>query len=103
VYAFYAGIACARWGPWLPGLGALALAALTVMPVRFVYPNLAPPPWRVPIVAGALVWTVMLVLLLPAYPRPAGALVVVSLAYPLFYVALSAHLDRRSRSAEVAT
>jgi phosphatidylcholine synthase len=103
VYAFYAGIAFARWGPWLPGLGALALAALTVMPVRFVYPNLAPPPWRVPVVAGALLWTVLLVLLLPAYPRPAGGLVVVSLAYPLFYVVLSAHLDRRSRSAEVAT
>lgn len=99
VYALYAGIACARWGPWLPGLGALALAALTVMPVRFVYPNLAPPPWRVPVVAGALVWTVLLVLLLPAYPRPAGALVVASLVYPLFYVVLSAHLDRRSRSA----
>jgi phosphatidylcholine synthase len=66
VYAFYAGIACARPLPWLPGLGALPRAALTVMPVRFVYPNLAPPPWRVPVVAGALVWTVLLVLLLPA-------------------------------------
>ena len=83
--------------PGCPALGALALAALTVMPVRFVYPNLAPPPWRVPVIAGALVWTVLLVLLLPAYPRPAGALVVASLVYPLFYVVLSVYLDRRSR------
>jgi phosphatidylcholine synthase len=97
VYALYAGIAHARWGAWLPGLGALALAALTVMPVRFVYPNLAPPPWRVPVIAGALVWTVLLVLLLPAYPRPAGTLVLASLVYPAFYVALSVFLDRRSR------
>ena len=103
VYAFYAGIACARWGPWLPGLGVLALAALTVMPVRFIYPNLAPPPWRVPVVAGALVWTVLLILVLPAYPRPAAVLVAASLVYPLFYVVLSAHLDRRRRSARVSS
>jgi phosphatidylcholine synthase len=102
VYALYAGIACARWGPWLPGLGLLVFAALTVMPVRFVYPNLAPPPWRIPVIAGALVWTVQLVLLLPAYPRSSAALVLASLVYPLFYFALSAVLDRRSRSAAAA-
>jgi phosphatidylcholine synthase len=99
VYALYAGIASARWGPLLPGIGVLAFAALTVMPVRFVYPNLAPPPWRVPVIAGALVWTVLLVLLLPAYPRPAAALVAASLVYPLFYFVLSAYLDRRARAA----
>jgi phosphatidylcholine synthase len=99
VYALYAGIAFAHWGPWLPGLGVLALAALTVMPVRFLYPNLAPPPWRVPLIAGALVWTVLLLLLLPAYPRSSPALVAASLVYPAFYVLLSAHLDRRLRQA----
>jgi phosphatidylcholine synthase len=99
VYALYAGIVFARWGPWLPGLGVLALAALTVMPVRFVYPNLAPPPWRVPILAGALVWAVLLMLLLPAYPHPPAALLAASLVYPVFYVVLSAHLDRRLRLA----
>ena len=82
--------------------GALVFAALTVMPVRFVYPNLAPPPWRIPVIAGALVWTVQLVLLLPAYPRSSAALVLASLVYPLFYFALSAVLDRRSRSAAAA-
>ena len=103
VYAFYAGIAHAWWGPWLPGLGVLAFSALTVLPVRFVYPNLAPRPWRVPVIAGALVWTVLLALLLPAYPRPGAALVAASLVYPVFYFALSAHLDRRSRAAEVGS
>lgn len=97
VFAFYAGIACARWGPWLPGLVTLALAALTVMPVRFVYPNLAPPPWRLPAVGGAIAWTGLLIALLPSYPRSPGALVVASLAYPAFYFGLSAHLDRRAR------
>jgi phosphatidylcholine synthase len=102
VYALYAGIAFARWGPWLPGLGTLALAALTVMPVRFVYPNLAPPPWRLPVIAGALVWTVLLILLLPGYPHSPGALVAASLLYPLFYVVLSVYLDRRSRPGAAA-
>lgn len=96
VFAFYAGIAFARWGPWLPGLATLVLAALTVMPVRFVYPNLAPPPWRRPVVGGAIAWTALLVALLPSYPRSHGALVAASLVYPVFYFALSAHLDRRA-------
>jgi phosphatidylcholine synthase len=103
VYALYAGIAFAHWGPWLPGIGVLLFSALTVMPVRFVYPNLAPPPWRVPVIAGALVWTVLLILLLPAHPRPAAALVVASLVYPAFYFVLSAYLDRRARAAEAAS
>lgn len=96
VYALYAGIAWAWWGPFVPGLGVLALAALTVMPVRFVYPNLAPPPWRIPVLVGAIAWTVLLVLLLPSYPRPPAVLVLASLLYPVFYFALSAHLDRRA-------
>lgn len=99
VFALYAGIAHARWGPWLPGVAALALAALTVMPVRFVYPNLAPPPWRAWVIGGAIAWTVLLVALLPAYPRPHGALVALSLVYPVFYFALSARLDRAARQA----
>jgi phosphatidylcholine synthase len=99
VVAIYAGIACAYSGPWLPGLLTLALATLTVVPVRFVYPNLAPAPWRTPVLAGAIVWTVLLVLLLPAYPRPPFLLVLASLVYPIFYVVLSTVLDRRARRA----
>ncbi len=102
IVALYAGIACARWGPWGPGLATLALAALTVMPVRFVYPNLAPAPWRLPVLGGALLWMVLLALLLPAYPRPPLALLVASLVYPVFYVVLSVYLDRRAGSAASA-
>ena len=102
IVALYAGIACARWGPWGPGLATLALAALTVMPVRFVYPNLAPAPWRLPVLGGALLWMVLLALLLPAYPRPPLALLVASLVYPVFYVVLSVYLDRRAGRAASA-
>jgi phosphatidylcholine synthase len=97
VVAMYAGIAFAYWGPWVPGLVTVALAALTVAPVRFVYPNLAPAPWRVAVLGGAVAWTVLLVLLLPGYPRPPVLLVLASLVYPVFYVVLSALLDRRAR------
>ena len=98
VYALYAGIACARWGPWLPGLGVLVFAALTVMPVRFVYPNLAPRPWRAWIIGGAIAWTAVLAAMLPAYPRASGGMLALSLVYPVFYFAVSAHLDRVSAS-----
>jgi len=97
IYALYAGIAFERWGPWPPGVSLLALAALTMAPVRFIYPNLAPPPWKGPVLGGAIVWMVLLVLLLRGYPAPSGVLVLASLLYPAFYIALSAHLDRRLR------
>lgn len=103
VVALYAGIVSVRWGPWLPGLALPALAALTVMPVRFVYPNLAPSPWRAPVLGGAIVWAAQLLLLLPAYPRAPGILVLASLVYPVFYLALSAHLDAGARRRSSAT
>ena len=99
VYAFYAGLWAERWGPLGPGLLCLALAVLTVAPVRFLYPNRAPSPWHLPLVGGALAWTAVVLALLPAYPRPAPWLVLLSLVYPAFYVVLSLVLDARARRA----
>ena len=100
VFAFYAGIVHARWGPWLPGVAALFLAALTVIPVRYVDPNLAPRPWKAWIIGGAIAWTAVLAAMLPAYPRTSGWMLALSLVYPAFYFAVSAHLDRAARRAE---
>ena len=100
VFAFYAGIVHARWGPWIPGVVALGLAALTVMPVRFVYPNLAPRPWKAWIIGGAIAWTAVLAAMLPAYPHASGWMLALSLVYPVFYFAASAYLDRESASSE---
>jgi phosphatidylcholine synthase len=97
VFVFYAGLWAERHGTALVGAACLALAALTVLPVRFIYPNLAPRPWRVPLLAGAALWLVLLAALLPGYPRPPAALVWASLVYPAFYVALSLALDARAR------
>lgn len=96
VVAFYAGIAHHHFGPWPNAMLLLALAALTVAPVRFLYPNLAPPPWKRPLLAGAVVWTlVILAMLWVGYPAVPGWLVLVSLAYPAFYTVLSAVLGWR--------
>ncbi len=98
VVAFYAGIVHHFFGPWPNAVILLALAALTVMPVRFLYPNLAPRPWKMPLLAGAFLWLVIMVVLLVMfdYPRVPAWLVLVSLVYPAFYTALSAHLARRT-------
>lgn len=95
VYAFYAGL----MDPWLSGALVLALAALTVAPVRFLYPNLAPRPWKMPLVAGGALWGVLMLLALLRYPDVPPVLVAATLAYPAFYVVLSLALDARLRRA----
>lgn len=97
VYAFFAGLWAERFGALVPGVVVLLLAALTVAPVRFVYPNLAPRGWRWPLLAGGWVWGLAMIASLPAYPRPAPVLLALTTAYPLLYVAASLWLDVRAR------
>jgi len=85
---------------WFGGLGqwgtlavVLALSLLTVIPVRFVYPNRAPR-WRSLFLIGSVAWAVVLVLMVVNYPRPPSSMVAVSLVYPAFYVGASVHLAR---------
>ena len=102
VVAFYMGL----WSGEAPGQAAawgnaalvLALAALTIVPVRFVYPNLAPAPWRGPVLAGACLWLGVMLVMLMDYPRAPGWLVALSLVYPLGYTVLSGVLARRART-----
>lgn len=93
--AFYMGLWFHWYGPWINAFVMLSLAVLTVLPVRFLYPNLAPRPWRVPVLAGAFVWLLLLIVLLPVYPDVPEWLIWVSLVYPLLYTALSFYLDRQ--------
>src|SRR5688500_3407743 len=89
IAAFYAGLAFygfGETGQWLNGLVLLALAALTVSPVRFLYPNLAPRPWKLPVMLGAVAWLAVLLGMLLVYRRAPGWVVGVSLIYPAFYV-----------------
>jgi phosphatidylcholine synthase len=97
IVAFYVGLWHPVAGPWPGALLIAALTVLTVLPVRFVYPNLAPHPWRWPTLIGALVWTGMLAAMLPVYPNVPAWLGATSLVYPVLYTVLSAALDARER------
>lgn len=92
--AFYTGIFAAWFGVWPNAVIVLVCAATTVAPIRFLYPNLAPPRWRMVILGGAIVWGGMLVVMLPSYPAPPVWLAVVSLLYPLIYIAVSVVASR---------
>jgi phosphatidylcholine synthase len=95
VVAFYAGPIAQGYGPAVNTAIFLLLALATLLPIRFLYPNLAPRPWRMPVILGALVWLGAMLAMLPDYPRvPAWALWL-SLLYPAFYVGLSFRLAAR--------
>lgn len=94
---FYMGVWFHLYGAWVNAAVMLGLALLTVLPVRFIYPNLAPRLWRIPVLGGAFLWLLLLLALLPGYPDVPEWLMWLSLAYPLFYTALSLHLARRAR------
>ena len=95
VVAFYAGFVYVLYGPWVNAAALLLLSLLTVLPVRFLYPNLAPRPWRAPLILGALLWLGMMLWLLRDYPRGQVWVVWVSLLYPAFYFWLSHRLAAR--------
>ena len=97
IFVFYAGIWNGYYGPWPATLVLVLLTTLTILPVRFVYPNLAPRPWRWPVLVGAAVWLAILLMMLATYPRVAPAVMWISLIYPAFYIAISIGLDIRDR------
>jgi phosphatidylcholine synthase len=70
---------------------------LTVLPVRFVYPNLISQPWRGLLIITAFVWLGVLLTMLPGYPAIPAWLGWVSLSYPGLYVGVSVYLDVTAR------
>ena len=97
VVAFYAGLIHHHYGSTINAAAITLLAVATVLPIRFLYPNLAPRPWRAPVIVGALIWLVAMLCMLPAYPRIPAWAGWLSLLYPVFYVGLSVRLDRQRR------
>ena len=94
VVAFYAGLFGGKEVAPVVGVVTLGLALLTVLPVRFLYPNLTPRPWLLPVLLGALLWTIALIALLVNYPHGPLWLLLLSLSYPAFYTVLSFALSR---------
>jgi phosphatidylcholine synthase len=95
IVVFYLGIAAAHGLLWLNAVVLLALAVLTVTPVGFIYPNLAPRRWKALILIGAFVWLAMIFAMLPRYPSAPPWLVGLSLVYPVFYTVVSVYEYRR--------
>jgi phosphatidylcholine synthase len=95
LYAWYAGFWSAQGAEWLSAALLVVFTVLTVLPVRMIYPNLAPAPWRVPLLVGGVAWGALLLGMLPWYPHVPGWLGWSSLVYPVAYLALSAWLDFR--------
>jgi phosphatidylcholine synthase len=100
VVAFYAGLFGGKEAAAITGVITLALAVLTVLPIRFLYPNLTPPPWRLPVLVGALLWSIALIALLVNYPSGPRWLAALSLSYPAFYTILSFTLFRKTTPAK---
>jgi phosphatidylcholine synthase len=97
VVAFYAGPLHRLYGAPVNAAILLLLALATLLPLRFLYPNLAPRPWRVPVILGALLWLAAMLAMLPDYPRVPAWAVWLSLLYPAFYVGLSFRLAAATR------
>ena len=103
IVAFYVGIWATNypWGSVASLVAVLILGALTLAPVRFIYPNRAPQPWRNIVTWGAVGWTVLLLPMLLSYPDlpgwAGGWLMPLSLIYPAFYFGLSFYLDIQTR------
>jgi phosphatidylcholine synthase len=95
VAAFYAGPLSEHYDPAINAAILPLLAVATLLPIRFIYPNLAPRPWRAPVILGALLWLGAMLAMLPDYPRVPAWTLWLSLLYPALYVGLSFRLAAR--------
>lgn len=93
IYAYYAGLLQPRGYATASGLLLLLLALLTVLPLRFAYPNRARRPWGPALLWGGGAWTILLLALLPWYPNVLAWIIWSTLAYPAFYLIASIWLQ----------
>ncbi|MAA74419.1 MAG: phosphatidylcholine synthase [Salinisphaeraceae bacterium] len=91
--AYFAGLFHETYGSDIVVIMMLVFMALTLLPVRFIYPNKIRAPFRMPLIAGGGIWLLFLLATLPAYPDLPGWAVWIALSYPIAYLALSAVLD----------
>jgi phosphatidylcholine synthase len=99
IFALYGGWISTVSSPWITAVLMWVLTVLTVSPIRLLYPNRAPQPWRGPILIGGILWAVIVLAMLPSYPHPPWWLAAISLVYPAFYIVASATADVQARSA----
>lgn len=82
------------WPVWANSLLVLVLAALVLVPVRFIYPSRTKP-FRIPTIVFGLIWTAQTVALVLLPDRLPSWWLASSLLYPIYYLALSLYLNKR--------
>lgn len=93
IVAFYLGLWYPLVGPW-PGAILIAIFTIaTVLPLKFIYPNLAPPPWKRVTIIGAILWTLAFAWMLWNYESVPPWFMLLSLLYPIGYLALSLYVS----------
>jgi phosphatidylcholine synthase len=96
VVAFYAIVL--GWSPGTVGVVLVVCAALVFVPVRFLYPSRTEVLWRLNL-ALAVVWLASYALILAQMPHPHALWIAVSVAYLVYYVALSLYLTAKGAAA----
>ncbi|MFO0944760.1 MAG: CDP-alcohol phosphatidyltransferase family protein [Planctomycetota bacterium] len=99
IFAFYIGLTFRFYGQEVVLALTLALSVLSVMPVRFVYPNKATR-WKPFFIGGCVLWLLQLAPMMVLYPEVPLWLLWSSCVYPALYLVLSMYLDVTSRLAE---
>jgi phosphatidylcholine synthase len=84
-----------RTGPWVNAVWLLVLAVLIFVRIRYVYPSRTPTLRMFTLVFGGA-WGIAMLAVIWLLPEPPLALVYGSLAFPVYYAALSLYLHGRS-------
>lgn len=98
VVAFY--LLVAGWPSRVNAAILLGLAVLVFVPIRYVYPSRTPV-WRWPTNVLGAAWAVLMLVMLWRYPAVPQSLVLVSLVFPVYYLALSVVLHVWHRNEEL--
>jgi phosphatidylcholine synthase len=86
-----------QWAPATNAAILVFLVALVFVPLHYVYPSRTPT-WRPVTVTLGGAWAAAMFVLVGQMPDVSRTLLWASLAFPVYYVALSLRLERRRRS-----
>jgi phosphatidylcholine synthase len=92
IVVFYLFVA--RWPSEVNAAILLTLAVLVFVPVRYLYPSRGAV-LRVPTIAFGLIWAVLMLVMLWQFPAVSRPVFFASLAFPIYYAAVSLWLELR--------
>ena len=83
-----------QWPMWASSLLVLTLSAMVFAPIRFVYPSKTKP-FKAVTIGFGIVWTLQTLALVACPDKLPEWWLPTSLLYPIYYLSLSAYLNRR--------